>query len=74
MFFILKEKNIDINDMIKLAEKKYSPEFNPILFLEQLVYFKDIRISEIQFIKKKYSINEIKSFFKKELKRFKNRF
>ena len=42
LYFILREKYIDLNGTIDIAEKKYKDEFNGRLFLEQLIYFLDL--------------------------------
>ena len=51
LFFILKRDLVDIFGLVKLSEKKFGVEFNPKLFLEQLIYFEDIEISKISFVK-----------------------
>lgn len=66
LFFLLKWKKYSINDLISLAEKKFQNEFNPKLFLEQLVYYKDIEITDTIFIKEKYTPVEIKSFLEEQ--------
>jgi len=72
LFFILKEEYTDIFELIKLAEKKFGVEFNPKLFLEQLVYFEDLKISKITFVKEKYSPRQIQDFLKQKVKKFKS--
>ena len=71
LFFILKWGHTDILELIKLSEKKFGAEFNPILFLEQLVYFEDLEIPQISFIKEKYSPTEIQNFLKQQARKFK---
>lgn len=72
LFFILKGEHTDIFELIKLAKQKFGVEFNPKLFLEQLVYFKDLEISEIAFVKEKYSPRKIQNFLKQKVKKFKS--
>ena len=67
LFFILKRNYLNVFDLIKLGQKKFGVEFNPELFLEQAVYFDDLEISKISFIKEKYSPKEIQEFLKKEV-------
>lgn len=70
LFFILKEKVFTLEKIMKMAEKKYRPEFNPRLFLEQLPYFGDIPDFKISFLGKSYSVREIKDFLTLTVKNF----
>ena len=70
LFFILKWEFTDIFELIKLGEKKFGVEFNPKLFLEQLVYFEDLEIQKISFIKEKPSIQEIQDYLRKQVENF----
>lgn len=72
-FFILKRDLIDIFELIKLGERKFGVEFNQKLFLEQLIYFEDIEISRISFVKEEPSVLEIQNFLKQQVKSFKER-
>lgn len=65
LFFLLKKEYITLKEIMNLAEKKFDIEFNPRLFLEQLTYFKDLKITKISWVKEKYSSKEIQEFFKK---------
>lgn len=71
LFFILKKNYLDISEIIKLAEKKFGVEFNSRLFLEQLIYFNDLEIIKISFVKKEYGPQEIKNFLEQQVKNFK---
>ncbi len=62
LFTLLKWNLYSIGQIIQLAEKKFTGEFNPKLFLQQLVYFDDIKIVETQFLKESYTYEEIKTF------------
>lgn len=73
LFFILKQELVDIFEMVKLGEQKFGVEFNPKLFLEQLIYFEDIEISKISFVKEEPSILEIQHFLIKQVKRFREK-
>jgi len=66
LFFLLKWKYYSIDKLIKLAELKFSGEFNSKLFLEQLVYFKDLTIATTDFLKESYTDSEIKEFLEKD--------
>ena len=67
----MKEKRIRLKEIINLCEKKYKDEFDPRLFLEQLLYLEDIEKIEIQFLKKKVTKEKIQKFFEKEIKKLK---
>lgn len=73
LFFVLKQNFVDIFELIKLGERKFGVEFNPKLFLEQLIYFEDIEISKISFIKEKPSVLEIQNFLKQQVKVFREK-
>jgi hypothetical protein len=72
MFFLLKQKQLSINGVIKLAQRKFKEEFNAKKFLEQLTYFEDLDKFEISFIGKKYSEKSIKTYFIQEVKKYQN--
>jgi len=69
IFFLLKDKYISLSEIYKLALKKFGPEFNERLFLEQLVYFKDLEATKISFIKEKYSNKQIQGFLRNAVKK-----
>jgi hypothetical protein len=71
LYFCLKERVIDLAGIIKLAEKKYGPEFNARLFLEQLVLLDDIEDTKIVFLKRKVTKKEAERFFRKMIKEIK---
>jgi len=73
LFFILKRDLVDIFGLVKLSEQKFGVEFNPKLFLEQLIYFEDIEISKISFVKEEPSVLEIQHFLKQQVKKFKEK-
>jgi len=70
LYFILKEKYLDLSKLIEITKKKYK-EFDPRLFLEQLIYLKDVEDMEIQFLKSKVTKKEIGIFFKNQVKKIK---
>lgn len=69
LYYIIKEGADELKNIILNAEKKYANAFNTRLFLEQLVYFKDIKDIQLQFLKKKISPTEAEEFFQKEVKK-----
>jgi len=72
LYFILKGKYATLEDIKKIAEKKYRNEFNFRLFLEQLIYSKDIKEEKIEFLKKRITKMQIQKFFEKEIKKLGN--
>ncbi len=71
LYFILKEKIGTLNEIIALCDKKYKKDFDARLFLEQLIYSKDIEEMDIQFLKEKVDKLKIEKFFEKEIKKIK---
>lgn len=71
LYFILKKRVCTLTDIIKLAKKKYGEEFDPRLFLEQLIYSEDIEEMEIQFLEERVDKFKIEKFFEKEIKKIK---
>lgn len=69
MYFILKN-HLTVQEIIKFAGDKFGLEFNPKLFLEQLVYFEDLDIAKIAFVEKTVAVDEIKDFLIKQVKVF----
>ena len=62
------EENIgDLEDIIKLCDKKYGSQFNKKLFLEQLIYLDDIKDEEIRFLKAKVTKKQVEDFLRKEV-------
>lgn len=71
LYFILKEKHITIEEITKIANKKYKDEFDSRLFLEQLLFFEDIKKMKIEFLRDKVTKKEMKIFFENEVKKIK---
>lgn len=67
LYFILKAKQTTLKEIRVIAEKKYKNDFNFRLFLEQLIYLKDIQPEKIEFLKEKASQQIIENFFQKEI-------
>lgn len=70
LYFLLKLGYVDIEEIITLAVRKFSGEFVKTQFLEQLVYFKDLSISPITYIKEAPTSAEIQSFLGKATKEY----
>jgi hypothetical protein len=69
LYFTIKKGIVSLENIITLSKKKYGEEFDSRLFLEQLLYSKDIEKMEIQFLKEEVNELKIESFFKKEIKK-----
>jgi len=70
LFFLLKRNLYNLEKVIKLTEKKFPNEFNEKLFLQQLVYFDDLDIIPMVFIKDKYSEKQIQSFLSQKVEEY----
>lgn len=71
VFFLLKKRAFSLPEIVKMADKKYQPEFNPRLFLEQLTYFGDIKDFIVSFLRESYEVKDVKRFLIKEAKKAK---
>ncbi len=71
VFFLLKNRIVDLKTLIKETKKRFGAEFAPKLFLEQLTYYEDIADFKIDFIGESYLPKEIQGFFKKTVISFK---
>ena len=67
LYFLLKS-GLDLKKISQEAQKRFAGAFSPRLFLEQLVYLKDLKDKKIDFIKQPISPNQILEFFQKEIK------
>jgi len=71
LYFILKNKHSTLNRIKEIGEKKYGTDFNFRLFLEQLIYLKDVKEEKIEFLKEKVTLSQMEKFFEKEIKKIK---
>lgn len=71
LYVLLKNHYISLSEIIALSSKKFGFEFNERLFIEQLVYFRDIEVTKISFVKEKIRDEEIKKFLTNEVKKWK---
>ncbi len=69
LYFILKEKHVGLPKVIEVAQKKYKEEFDPRLFLEQLLYLEDVPSMPITFLKEEVGREKAESFFEEETKK-----
>ncbi len=70
LFIFLKWKRFTLEKIIVLAKEKFKGEFVETQFLEQLRYFDGLEITPIEFLKEKYTGDEIKSFLQNEVKKY----
>lgn len=71
LYYILEEGHITLGEIIKLGQKKYKDEFNPRLFLEQLIFLKDVLEMKIKFLKKSVDKQKMEKFFRQEVAKIK---
>lgn len=65
LFYLLKLKLVSLEQIIEETEKRFGDLFSAKLFLEQLVYNKDIFDFEIDYIGRKYTPKEVMSLLEK---------
>ena len=71
LYFIIKEEHSSLKEIIELANRKYKGLFNKRLFLEQLIYFKDIKPLKILSLKEEVNKKKVQKFFIEEIKKLK---
>ncbi|OGM13182.1 hypothetical protein A3D84_05385 [Candidatus Woesebacteria bacterium RIFCSPHIGHO2_02_FULL_42_20] len=73
IYFLLKDKKISLDQLLKLSIRKFKNDFSKRLFLQQLVYYSDITDYKIEFLKDEISPDKIKVFLEGEVSRYKTR-
>ena len=71
LYFILRQKHCQLTDIISIACEKYKQALNSRLFLEQLVYLKDVPEDKLIFLKESISREQIQIFFETEISKMK---
>lgn len=71
LYFVISERHAALTEIMELAGKKYGQDFNSRLFLEQLVYLKDIEDTKVIFLKNKTTKRDLEDFFTKEVAKIK---
>lgn len=70
LYFVIAEKFAKLEEIIRLAEQKYSDAFNGRLFLEQLMYLNDIENTEIHQLRgAPVDKTSLENFFTEEIKK-----
>lgn len=70
LFFLIKKGVSSLASIITETEKRFGGEFNKRLFLEQLLYTKDITDFGIDYLNESYSFEEISSFFENQVESY----
>ncbi len=65
--YILSGEHSSLEEIIKIARRKYQDKFDPRLFLEQLIYLEDIKDTSIQFLNEPIAKDVIRQFFQKAM-------
>lgn len=69
IYFIVKNgKSLEL--IANLAAKKYGDAFDTRLFLEQLIYLKDIKDVDIKFLKERVGKLNLEKFFEEKIRNF----
>lgn len=69
LYFILRAGQLTLPELLTKAKKHFGDEFNQRLFLEQLVYLKDIEEQGVEFLAEKVSKEQIEDYFEALVKR-----
>ena len=70
-YFLLKEKYVDLENVIAFCQKKFGNDFNDRLFLGQLVSFEDIPTQKIDFFGDQIDRVAIQQFIEATVRNFK---
>jgi len=70
LFFLLRSKENNLSSIISESKKRFKSEFSEKLFLEQLVYYEDVVLDPIEFIKKKYTNKQIQKYLAGETQKY----
>jgi len=70
LYYLLKDGYISLGEVIERGKKIFGDGFNDRLFLEQLVYMKDIDEIDVKFLKTKVSKKDLETYFEIEVGRF----
>lgn len=71
LYFLLDGDYVSLEDIVQDCQKIFDAGFNDRLFLEQLVYMKDISEIEVNFLRNKVAKEEMEKFFIKKVEDFK---
>lgn len=71
IFYLLNKEVFSLQEIIDLAKKKFDGEFAAHLFLQQLVYYKDIEDFEIKLIEGSFTVEEMQEYLIEKVKEYK---
>ncbi|MDZ4345546.1 MAG: nucleotidyl transferase AbiEii/AbiGii toxin family protein [Candidatus Binatia bacterium] len=69
-YFMLKEKHVNLSEVIKIGERKYGGDFNDRLFLSQLASMSDIKTQKIDFLRNPIEHDKIQQFLDAQVQSF----
>lgn len=70
IYFLLKGKHIVLDEIVRLANRKFATDFSERLFLEQLVYWQDVENYTVEFVGGDIAPDTIKSFLEDEVRKY----
>ncbi len=70
IFYLLKNNHFNLQKIIDHAKQKFEGQFVETQFLEQLRYFDDVTVVDIEFIQKHYSPQEIKTYLSQSVENY----
>lgn len=70
-YFLLKENYVRLNDVIRIAQKKFGNDFNDRLFLGQLVSLEGIHTQKIDFLRGEIGRKTIQKFLEQTVREYK---
>ncbi len=70
IYFILKENNLSMSELINISNKKFGNGFSEKLFIEQLTYWGDITDFEIKYLKNEIDPKIVQNFLMTESQKF----
>lgn len=70
LFVVMKQHDMNIEQIITLASQKFEGEFVKEQFLEQISYFEDVAVVPVEFIARSYMSKEIKTFLITQAKKY----
>lgn len=68
LYFLLKNKNIKVDQLLKETKKRFKGNFDEKLFWEQLIYWNDLKDFSIEYVTKKIPKSKIQDYFDKLVK------
>ena len=70
IYFLIKNSHLTLKEIISLSKQKFNKGFSEKLFLEQLIFWKDIRDYDIRFLKENIAPEIIKKLLLSEADKF----